>query len=179
MNRQYAFEPSKLKDGSNELRFKIDRSFFAEFEHSLIEEGDILIQVEIVKCKTHLDVSLQIEGVLQLPCDRCLEWYPHEVKTTKRIILTYETRADFKNEEVIIIQEDQPWVDLSKEFYDFIHLEIPLRKVPETETHLCDEETLRVLGLIEDDEIKPLESSEEIIDPRWEELKKLRFDQNK
>lgn len=178
-NRQYAFEPNKLRDGSNELSFKIDRSFFAEFEHSLVTEGDISIQVEIAKIKTHLDLILQIAGVLQLACDRCLELYPHEIQATQRLILAYESRQDFKNEEVIMIDEDQPWVDLSKEFYDFIHLEVPLRKVPAEDIHVCDETVLRLLGLVEDEEEEvPEENPEEEIDPRWEALKKLKFDKN-
>lgn len=178
MNRQYSFELNKLKDGPNELSFEIDRSFFAEFEHSLVEEGEVSIQAVIEKFKTHLDVVLHLKGVLQLPCDRCTEPYPFDVDTSRRLILAFEKQSKFVNEEVVMIDSNAIWIDLSKEFYDFIHLEVPLRKVPEPEIHLCDDEVLNMLGLKEDEQEADPNPEEKEIDPRWAALKKLKFDQN-
>ena len=178
MNRLYAFELSKLKDGLNELSFKIDRSFFAEFEHSLVEEGTVSIKTEIAKNKTHLDVLMHLMGTLQLPCDRCTEPYPFQVETQRRLIFAFEQRQEFKNEEVIMIDSNAVWIDLSKEFYDFIHLEVPLRKVPAPEIHVCDDSILKMLGIKEDENEAESIPEEDQIDPRWEALKKLKFDQN-
>jgi len=66
---------------------------------------------------------------------------------------------------------------LLQEFYDFLNLAVPIRKVPDSKIHICPPEVLALLGL--DEEGAPVSSKEESseeVDPRWAALKKLKFD---
>lgn len=178
-DKVYAIEVPKLREGLNELEFEIDNGFFGHFEYSLIKEGSVHIKAAITKYQTHLDAVFQLKGVIVLHCDRCLEPYRHSFESEKRIIFSFidgtEEDEDEPGEDVIMIAKDEPTILLGSEFYDFISLEAPLRKVPPPDVHLCAPEVLALLGLNAKGE-KLEESGKEDIDPRWAKLKKLKED---
>ncbi|MEM6270247.1 MAG: DUF177 domain-containing protein [Bacteroidota bacterium] len=175
-DRKYSVELSKLRFGLNEEDFKIDSSFFSEFEFSQIQEGDLAVKAEITKYIAHLDVTLQFEGNIILHCDRCMAPYPYELKFTQRVIFTSDQEMEFDHDEVVIMEDGDVWLDLHGDFFDFIHLQIPIRKVPPPELHLCPPKVLEILGLdAQGNEIlEAKEEKDEVIDPRWAALKKLK-----
>lgn len=178
--RKYSVELSKLLFGLNEEVFKIDRSFFTEFEHSQIEDGDVDVKIGITKYNTHLDVSMTFSGRIMLPCDRCLEPYPSNLEIEERVIFTADSEMEFDHDEVVVIDDSLHWLPLYTEFFDFMHIYLPIRKVPPIEVHLCPPAVLEILGLDaqgNEIEAKPEENpseEDEIIDPRWAALKKLK-----
>jgi uncharacterized metal-binding protein YceD (DUF177 family) len=183
--RKYSVELSKLLFGLNEEVFKIDRSFFTEFELSQIEDGDVDVKVSITKHTSHLDVTIAFEGRVMLPCDRCLEPWPYDLKVEERVIFTTDSEMEFDFDEVVVIEDSVNWLPLYTEFFDFMHIHLPIRKVPPAEVHLCPPAVLEILGLDaqgnESDsyriERKPEEDQaeeDEVIDPRWAALKKLK-----
>lgn len=171
--KKYSLEIPKLRLGENTDAFSVDRSFFAEFEHSFIEEGRVDIEVLTLKYNTHLDMRMQFKGELTLNCDRCLEPYPYKIDFSQKVIYSYSEELEFDTDEVIMIQEHEPVLVLVKEFFDFINLQVPIRRVPDPEIHVCDDEVLRMLGELPSDEGEEPEAEEEEIDPRWAALKKL------
>jgi uncharacterized protein len=176
-DRKYSVELSKLRFGLNEEVYKIDRSFFSEFEYSQIQDGEVTVNAGITKYVSHLDVTLDFEGHIQLNCDRCMDLYPHALKFSQRVIFSADEDMEFDHDEVVIMEEHAQWLDLAGDLFDFIHLQIPIRKVPPAEIHLCPPKVLEILGLDENgNEIPagPEEEEEEAIDPRWAALKKLK-----
>jgi uncharacterized metal-binding protein YceD (DUF177 family) len=80
-----------------------------------------------------------------------------------------------------LIEDSTMVIYLAQDFYDFIILQLPLRRVPEASVHLCAPEVLDLLGLKADGSPKDPElavvepeDEEEPIDPRWQALKKLK-----
>jgi uncharacterized metal-binding protein YceD (DUF177 family) len=181
--RKYSIELSKLRFGLNEEVFNIDRSFFSEFEYSEIEDGDVEVKVSITKLTSHLDSRLAFAGQVMLPCDRCMEPYPHQIHFEERVIFTTDSEMEFDHDEVVVYDESVQWLPLSSEFFDFIHLQLPFRRVPPIEVHLCPPSVLEILGLdaqgneIERKAEEPDEENDEEGDPRWAALKKLKDQQ--
>lgn len=176
--RKYSVEVPKLRYGVNEEAFELDRSFFEEFEFSPIHEGNVKVSVSIDKTNTHLDTKFHFVGEISLECDRCLEPYLHHVDFEMRIVYSYDEELEFDTDEIVLIDRSTPVLYFANDFYDFLVIEIPLRKVPKPEVHLCAPQVLEMLGLNpdgsqkEEDELDTEE--EEIIDPRWQALKKFK-----
>lgn len=176
----YSIELSKLRFGLNEDVFELDRSFFEAFEFSLVRDGELKVISEITKNDNHLDAMFRFNGHIILECDRCTEPYPHALDIERRVIFTNDPELEFDEDEVVVIDRKEQWLDLSGDFFDFVNLEVPIRKVPPKEIHLCPPAVLQILGLDENgNEIEPVEEEEETIDPRWAELKKLKDKDNK
>lgn len=182
-DKKYSVELPKLVRGRNEEAFEIDRSFFDEFAYSPIESGELKIAAVFVKYETHLDATFDFDGTVELSCDRCMEPYPHALSFSQRVIFSYDQDIEFDTDEVILLDQNEPRLLLAKDFYDFILLQIPLRKVPTADIHLCAPRVMEMLGLNPDGSPKTPEAekepseeegSEEPVDPRWAELKKLK-----
>lgn len=173
--RRYSLNVARLKPGKHEEHFEVDNDFFAHFENSLVEAGQVHIRLEMEKYATHLDVAFNLEGEIDLPCDRCGNPYAHSLQSKERIIYAFNPSMDFEGYEVMYVAADEPQLVLAQEFYDFISISIPMRKVPPQEVHLCPPEVLALLGL--DPEGQPLpgdQAEDDEIDPRWAALKKLK-----
>ena len=174
----YSVEVPKLRYGLNQDVFHIDRSFFEAFEYSAIQEGELRVDVEITKYETHLDAHFHFVGWISLECDRCLELYRHALDFRQQIIYSFDEDLEFDTDEVVLLDESVPVIHLAQDFYDFIHLEIPLRKVPAPQIHLCAPEVLELLNLNPDgSERAPIvteEEEEDESDPRWQALRKLK-----
>jgi uncharacterized protein len=181
--RKYSVDVPKLRQGLNEAVFTVDPSFFVHFEYSPIQEGNVKVVVSIDKSTTHLDAKFHFQGEIMVECDRCLEPYPFPVDFETRIVYTFDEELEFDTDEVVLIDESTPTLFFAQDFYDFIVLQIPLRRVPSPEVHLCAPQVLELLGLNPDGSPKeePVEEEaendtegSEVEDPRWEALKKLK-----
>lgn len=178
--RKYSINIARLKRGKHSEAFEIDRAFFEQMSTSLISEGNVTARLEMEKYGTHLDVKFFINGTVQVECDRCGQPYPQAVAEERRIIYAFSESMKFSGYEVIYVDPEEPNLSLVQELYDFVHLALPMRKVPKPEVHICPPEVLEVLGLDERGEPLPQAPAEETdtedepVDERWAALKKLR-----
>jgi uncharacterized protein len=175
--RKYSVDVPKLGYGLNNDSFAVDDTFFAEFEFSPIHEGNLQVSCVIDKSSTHLDAKFHFQGEIKIECDRCLEPYPYPLDFEERVVYSFDETLEFDTDEVVLIEESTPTLFFAQDFYDFIILQIPLRRVPDPEVHLCAPAVMELLGLHPDGtpkEVVEPEEDEKPTDPRWDALNKLK-----
>ncbi len=59
-----------LKTGFHDFEFELDNAFFAAFEHSEIQSGDLKANLTLEKQSTMLVLDFQVEGVVEGVCDQ-------------------------------------------------------------------------------------------------------------
>ena len=169
---QYTIPFSGLKEGKHLFDFTADQRFFAGFEESEIEKGNVNIQVELEKRSTYLRLTFMLEGEVELICDRCLEAYLQPIKSRNIMLVKFSETETDDGDEVIYIHPGSYQVEVAKLIYEFIVLSIPIRHVhPDDQdgNSLCDPEMLKKL-----DEYKANDLTEiNPMDPRWNDLKKI------
>lgn len=170
--RRYSINVARMKTGAHEEQFEIDQSFFAAFDESEVKDGKLIADLKMDKRGTHLNVLFDIKGEVILECDRCGSPYPHQLETQNRIIYAFDEEMKFEGYEVMYVDDHEPQLSILQELYDFISLAVPMRRVPDESIHICDEEVLKLLGLVEDTEADT--ESEENTDPRWDALRGLK-----
>jgi uncharacterized protein len=172
-DKVYSIELPKLPLGASDLEWDIDDSFFGHFEFSLVRQGKVHVRARVAKYTTHLDITFNFDGILQLECDRCTDLYPHQISSEQRVFYTFEdvVGLDKANDDVKTVDREEPLLSVAEDFYDFINLEVPIRKVPPVSIHRCPPEIYKLLGLDEDG--NDIEGEEAPIDPRWAKLKGL------
>ena len=177
--RTYSINVSRLGPGAHQDEFDIDAAFFSHFEQSPIEEAQVKVVIEMYRYGTHIDAKFILQGHVVVNCDRCGEPYPQSVDDARyRLIFSFNENMDFDGEEVLYVDRDESQLVLTQEFYDFINLALPIRRVPEPEVHACDP---AILALIRTELPEPgtesdaeTEEDEGPIDPRWAALKNLK-----
>ncbi|GIV44119.1 MAG: hypothetical protein KatS3mg035_1242 [Bacteroidia bacterium] len=158
---EYAIRISQLPVGIHHYDFLITNSLKDKFESQLVNYFDVKAHVKLNKTSEFIEAHFQFKGNIGLTCDRCSIDYNFPIETSQKVLYTFRSISSHDDDEVIFLNPHTDYLDLSQEFYDFICLEIPQRKVPED----CPRENCPDF-LIQ-------EETEEI-DPRWAELLKLK-----
>ena len=62
-----------LEVGNHTFEYELDNDFFKSLDNSEIEEGKLNAVVTVQKHEENAQLTLQITGTVQIPCDRCLD----------------------------------------------------------------------------------------------------------
>lgn len=162
-----------LSNAIHRFEFEGGNEFFAQYGTALISEGSFKALVLLDKRETLIEATFLITGTAKLICDRSLDPFDYELKADKKLVFKYGDSDQELSDEIIMIHRDTDSLELGQYIFEFISLEIPIKKL---HPRFRDEED-------EDDtEGKIIYSSKkssddndgEDIDPRWEILKKLK-----
>lgn len=170
--KQYSIPFTGLKIGHYQFDYDLDRSFFDEFEYSLIKDGRLKVNLDLEKQETLMVLNLRVEGEIQLNCDKCLAGFPSQISASDRLIAKFSENEDLgDSEEVLIIKKNEVEIDISSFIYEVITLASPYVSVCDEPGKLsfCDQDMLNKLNefLVEQDK-------NEITDPRWDILKNIK-----
>lgn len=170
MMKKYEIAFVGLKNKVHQLEFEVDRTFFEEFENCPIEKGDLKIDVFFDKKDSFFILDFQVNGIVSLACDRCLEYFDYEMIFDFKIIVKFEERDDKigDEEDVIYLSKTETHLYLKEVIYDYILINIPIQVV-----HPKDKEGIDTCNpaVLEKLNVKKIE---EDIDPRWAALSKLK-----
>ncbi len=114
----------------------------------------------------------QLTGTATLQCHRCLSEFEYALHLELGALITFEQRKEFKGEgEVIVVSPQSQEIDITKYISDTIVLDIPYKI-------LCKDDCLGLCSICGINlNYDTCDCEQETIDPRWEKLKELNFDQ--
>ncbi len=165
-----------LAEGKHEFGFDVDNMFFEALEYSEIEKGNLKVSVLLNKKSTFLELDFQINGTVNLMCDRCLENFDQPIQFEGKLYVKFSEQESDLAEDVIYLSPADHEIDISHYIYESINLSIPLKRVHPKDKKgnvTCNPEMLEKLN-----NYKVEESAEDNIDPRWEELRNLMANNN-
>ncbi len=160
-----------LKEGWHDFNFILTDNYFQSIEYSEFEKGNLEVKIQMERKATHLVFEIEIEGTVNVLCDRCLEFFDMEIKFSGNLFVkfSHENDEDNFNDELIVLLPEENEVDLTHYIYESICLSLPVQKIhPNNEKgkSTCSKSMIKKL--------KELESfHNEEIDPRWDKLKNI------
>jgi uncharacterized metal-binding protein YceD (DUF177 family) len=167
-----------LKIGVHHLDYQIDSQFFKHFEESLISDCKVNVKVEFEKEEMLFTLRFFIDGTVGVACDTCLEPFDKEIFGDFQCLVKFSdelAKGNNDDDEIIYIGRDSSYIDISHLIYEYIILCLPMQilgcKEPGTDPR-CNQEVIKRLKKAEE----PQKNDE--VDPRWQELNKLKFDKN-
>jgi uncharacterized metal-binding protein YceD (DUF177 family) len=184
--RTFDIEVIKFLEGKYEIDFEIGKEFFQHFEdNELLDEGILTVRVLMDKGANLIEMNFLITGEVKLTCDRSLEEYFEHLEITEKILFKYGEVEEEVNEEVYIITRDTSKINVAQFIYEFILLGLPAKKIHPDHRTEFDEEDFEAEGTYayidgdydndsDEDSSGDQDQKEEIADPRWELLKKLK-----
>jgi uncharacterized protein len=169
MSGLFTIPISGLKQGQHYFDFKINRTFFEQFEESEVKEGELAVVVEADKRPSHVDLSVRISGTVNISCDRCLGVFSQPVECVNRLLVKFGRIQEEEDPDMITIPADEHDLDLKQVFYEYILLALPIKRIHPDDSNgnsTCDPGMLLKLR-------EHVITNENVDDPRWNELKKL------
>ena len=164
-----------LEDKAYQYTFSGDDTFFAAFEQDWVEKGAFKVTVDLTKSALMIQVQLQITGSIELTCDRSLERFDSPIAVNEKLIFKYSDHNEDMGDNLFLLDRKEPKLDLSQDIFDFIALEVPMKKLhPKFLAAGMDTETDEFIYTTDRADASPSQSAEEATDPRWAALQKLK-----
>lgn len=167
-----------MNSDSKEYEFELDNTFFEMMESQDVKTGQVVCKLLVEKLA---DESFQFrfhtEGIVQVPCDRCLDDMDCPIETDDLLIVKLGTEYS-EDDDIVTIPEHEGAIDVSSFIFQFIVLNIPIKHVHAPGK--CNTQMLEILNQHlairsgDQDNTVGEEVNEEDIDPRWSELLKMK-----
>lgn len=160
---------SGLGEGDHNFSFELDKQFFASFEHSEIEEGDVNAMIVLERKSGFMALNFNLKGKVKVICDRCLEPFLTGIDTSQKLFIKTGDNTEETDDNVIVINKDDHEIEVGHFMYEFIILALPLRRVhPDDDQGFstCNPEMLKKL-----DAHRITQELNDQTDPRWDALK--------
>jgi len=164
-----------LSKKAHPFQFELKDGFFDYYGKEVLSSGSFDAAVSLDKRETFIEVDFKISGHAELICDRSLEPFKHPMKIDRKIIFKYGEEPQEVSDEIVIITRDQDSIDLGQFMYEFIVLAIPIKKLhPDLKDEEEENDDDSNVKIVYSTSTETEEKKEEEIDPRWEQLKKLK-----
>ncbi len=172
VRKEYIIQFAGLNLGSHEYEFKITDSFFENFNFSEIKHANICVKLKLVKQSQLMVLHFEVSGTVKSICDLCANEFDFPIHGLQKLIVKIGGNdTGDKDDDIITIGVNDHELDLSTHIYEYIVLSLPIKRVHPVDKKgngTCDKEMLNKL-----DNFLIKGSNEEIIDPRWDNLKKI------
>lgn len=166
-----------LKQGKHQFKYEVDNTFFENFGFEEFNSSSILIEAELDKRNTIMDLFLSATGSVNINCDVTNEPFDLDIDTSMDLVVKFGEAFNDDNEELLILSHGDYEFNISQYVYEMLVLSIPQKRVhPGVEDGSLESDVLDRLNELSVS--NPEESKSEEIDPRWEALKKLKTDNN-
>jgi uncharacterized metal-binding protein YceD (DUF177 family) len=183
LTNAYTIPYKGLKEGVHQFIFKIDGHFFDQIENADIQEADLQSILDVDKSGAIMRIGIEIKGTVEVECDRCLSSMSCDIDYTSLVWVKQghsEDEMDEGNEELLVVPADQGEIDMWQYIYDSVMLSLPYQRVHTNEPGEpggCDPLMIEKLNAHVVHEV-PEEKEDNVADPRWEALLKLKGNKN-
>jgi uncharacterized metal-binding protein YceD (DUF177 family) len=166
-----------LKQGKHQFKYEVDNTFFENFGFEEFNSSFILIDAQLDKRNTIMDLLLNATGSINVNCDVTNEPFDLTIEASMDLVIKFGDAFNDDNEELLILSHGDYEFNIAQYVYEMLVLSIPQKRVhPGVEDGSLESD---VLDKLEELSVSsPEENNNKEIDPRWEALKKLKTDNN-
>lgn len=183
------FEPynivlKDLKSDTTHFEFVLDDAYFKKIDSPEVQKGNVNAKVTVVKKAAVFELQFLLEGLVLIPCDRCLDDMEQPIQYKDKLQVKFGSRFAEENE-IVIVPESDGSINVAWFLYEFIVLNIPMKHVhapgecnktmvTKLRRHITrqkdDEDDDSMLDFDDDDDVNVEDNQ---VDPRWEGLQNL------
>lgn len=191
----YNVSLKSLSPGKHEYAYELENKYFDAIDGDEVKKGKVKVELIVTKTLSSFEFEFDIKGVVQIPCDRCLDEMDQVIDTQNKLIVKLGEEYSEESDEVIIIPETEGEINIAWFLYEFIVLNIPIKHVHEQGK--CNrlmaskfhKHQAKSIDDDDDDDIDDVSLDDDITfndngkddtktDPRWDALKDLNFEDN-
>ncbi len=183
---QYNISLKGLKSGSQTYEFDLDNEYFKKIDSPEVQQGNVKVKLVVGKNASLYELSFDVNGTVQVPCDRCLDDMDLAIQHKEKLQVKFG--ENFSEEgDIVIVPELEGAINIAWFLYEFIVLNIPIKHVhaPGECNKTMVSKLKKYVTIEKDDEENDdidfgdddFEEEETTTDPRWDGLKNI-FENN-
>ncbi len=173
-HKEFSIPFSGLKLGAHSFEYQINNKFFESFGYHEFNEADILVQVQLNKMTTVMELDMSANGTVNVACDLTNEPFDLAVNASLELVIKFGEEYNDEDDEVLVIPHAEHQINIAQYIYEMLVLAVPSKRIhPGVEDGTLESEALRKL-----EELQPKETqkNDDKTDPRWDALKDLLTD---
>ena len=125
----YNVDLKNLSPGVHELEYLLENKFFVDIDGTEVQKGKVKVHLTVKRSSMMFEMNFQIEGVVVVPCDRCLDDMEIPIDTHNRLVVKFGKEYAEESDEVVVIPEEEGAINLAWFLYEFIALAVPMKHV--------------------------------------------------
>lgn len=156
---KYSLAIKGLSLGTHHFEYTVDDNFWAAFEGSEITHGTAKVLLEVTKQSNMITLDFDIEGEVEVNCDRCLENFMMPVEYHGTLIVRYAETEIESDGDVMWVHPQETEINLAQYIYESISLSIPYQRVhplDENGNSTCDPEMLKRFKIVSEEEFEEM-----------------------
>ena len=165
----YKIDLKGLTQEVTPLEYQLDDQFFQSIEEAQVQGGSLHVSGSIRKAIGFFELELHTNGIVRIPCDRCLDLMDQPIDTDLRLTIKLGTEPE-EGDDYIVVDERDATLDTSWYIYESIVLAVPIQHVHQPgHCNVAMSEKLQELSTA-----RSSDADANDIDPRWQALAKLK-----
>lgn len=183
MNNVYTIPYKSLAAGNHEFSFLIDGTMFEEWPECGVTNAEVRVKATIAKCGDHMTLTLDMNGTVTVPCDRCLEDCQIPVTYNGVVAVRFSEEEMENDDEVFWLNPGDDELDLTQYLRESVVLSLPYQRVHPCDIHgnpLCNPAMLERFRIVSGEEFDALTEKEEMqslgANPEMQKLKNLKLE---
>ena len=127
--KELAINIPRPSSGTSEVAYQLDKTFFGLFENSLVENGQLAVHIKLVKNATQIQLLFDIQGAVELTCDRTLAPFNYPIAITQTVYFKFGQETKELDVDLYMIEQGATTIDVAQHIYDFVSLAVPMKKL--------------------------------------------------
>lgn len=180
----YNVDLKNLTPGVHEFDYLLENKFFVDIDGDQVQKGKVNVHLTVNKASMMYEMDFHLEGVVYVPCDRCLDDMELPIDTKNRLVVKFGREYAEESDEVVIVPEEEGAINIAWFLYEFIALAIPMKHVhapgkcnkamsSKLKMHTAHSTNEEDEDFIEGEDDFSMDDNTGATDPRWDALKGL------
>lgn len=125
---QYNIPLKDLQEEGQTIEFVLDNDYFKRIDSPEVQRGTVKATVKARKKANIFDLAFELDGVVQIPCDRCLDDMDQPIQYKDKLQVKF---GEYFSEEgdIVVVPETDGAINIAWFLYEFIVLNIPIKHV--------------------------------------------------
>lgn len=178
-----------LADTVQVYEYELNDEYFQKIDSPEVSRGNVKAKVSVRRKLSIFELSFKLEGIVRIPCDRCLDDMDQNIRHEEMIEVKFG-RSYSEENDIVVVPEEEGSINIAWFMYEFIVLNIPIKhihapgecnktivnKLKKHITRHKDDTEENGLFELDDDDDSTEEDTQ--VDPRWDNLQQINFDNN-
>jgi uncharacterized metal-binding protein YceD (DUF177 family) len=109
--------------------YLLGNKFFMDIDGADVQKGEVHATLSVERKAAAFELKFHLEGVVYVPCDRCLDNMEQFIETNARLIVKLGKEYAEESDEILVISEEEGALNLAWFLYEFVALAVPMKHV--------------------------------------------------
>ena len=99
----YNVDLKNLTPGIHEFEYLLENKFFVDIDGDQVQKGKVKVNLTVKRSSMMFEMNFQIEGVVMVPCDRCLDDMEIPIDTHNRLVVKFGKEYAEESDDIALL----------------------------------------------------------------------------